>query len=136
WGLAYDGLTYWTIPAELPAAIALAKKGPLPVEPGLAKSWEGGPGGKSIRFTLRDAKSPFGNTLSPDDLIFSCGKCLYAKKIGLGWYGSAGITSTDAIKAIDAHTVEYTFNPNVGPWFMQYLAVYWLAIHDSKEVKK
>src|SRR6266508_3384450 len=51
---------------------------------GLAKSWEASPDGKHYTFHLRsDAKSPFGNTVSTDDVVWSFQRAKELKSVGL-----------------------------------------------------
>lgn len=73
----------------------------------LAKSWKRSDDGKTIRVELRDAKSPYGNPLTANDVKWTFDR-LIALKVGTPgtlMHGIAHYTG-DPISVVDDHTVE------------------------------
>lgn len=64
---------------------------PTRLQPSLAASWQVGADGKTIAFTLRDAKFASGNPVRPEDVVFSFTRVIKLKKspafilAQLGW---------------------------------------------------
>lgn len=102
----------------------------------LAKDWAYADDEKSVRITLRDAKSSFGNTLTGDDVKWSFDRliALEAGNPNLLMFSTAHYAD-DPISVVDEHTIDLrltertTLDLAVTTWFQ-------FMILDSTEVKK
>ncbi|MBU6378261.1 MAG: ABC transporter substrate-binding protein [Gammaproteobacteria bacterium] len=99
----------------------------------LAESWQVGDGGKSYVFALRRGiKSPFGNELKADDVVWSWQKSLAQKRTGNFIAEVSGVT---AVEKVADHEVKFTLKAPSGI-FLHALTNYVPGIYDSTEAKK
>jgi peptide/nickel transport system substrate-binding protein len=102
------------------------------VVPHLAESWTVSPDGKTYVFKLRTAKSPFGNELNADDVVFGFRKSEEQKRTGL-FLKSVGLIQT--VEKVSDKEVRFTLSsPNRA--FLRVLQLYAPGIYDSKKVKE
>ncbi len=104
---------------------------------GLAESWTVDKPKRVWTFKLRaNARSPFGNTLSADDVIWSFERKLSLKANSALNMERAGIKSITQIKKVDADTVRIT-TAGFKPLFPHVMTLFFgSSIWDSTEVKK
>ncbi len=96
-----------------------------------AESWVVAPDAKSVVFKLRNTKSPFGNELTADDLIFGHEKSLSQKRTGVFLRDVASITSVEKVSDKEVRFVLKAPNQAM----LKVLQLYAPAIYDSKTVK-
>ncbi|MBM3503440.1 MAG: ABC transporter substrate-binding protein [Alphaproteobacteria bacterium] len=102
------------------------------VSPHLAESWTVSPDGKTYTFKLRSAKSPFGNELIADDLIFGMRKSEEQKRTGLFLKTVALI---DTIEKVSDKEIRYNLkSPNRS--FLRVLQLYTPGIYDSRKARE
>jgi peptide/nickel transport system substrate-binding protein len=134
----YDGLTYYAVPTDadvLEAALAVPFNEGL-VEPRLAESWDVSDDRLVYTFHLRpNVVSPFGNTMTAADVVWSLEKHLDAGTTTNFILGVlSGVTSPDQMVAIDDMTVQVTLEE---PNSTLILAMGWrFAVVDSVEAMK
>lgn len=120
-----------------PAAGATKLQTPDQVEPELAESWTLSDDRKQMTFTLRDAKSQFGNTITAADVKWSVERMVGSKGVPIakilmgigGWDTGNPITVTD----------DKTFTINVAKpnaVSVSILSTFFMTIYDSVEAKK
>lgn len=111
---------------------------PDQIEPELAQSWTVADDKKSATFTLRsDAKSPFGNAVTSDDVKWSIDRMLGSKGVPIakilmgigGWDTDNPITVTDPTH----FTLHFKAYNAVS---LSILSTFFMQIYDSVEVKK
>jgi peptide/nickel transport system substrate-binding protein len=108
------------------------------IEPALAASWEAGADGKSLTFTLTDAKFSSGNPVRADDVVFSLTRAVKLNKSPafilneLGWQAD----NVDAVVTkLDEKHVRLSWSADVGPGFALALLTAPIAsIVDEKTV--
>ena len=96
-----------------------------------AESWTVAPDGKSVVFRLRNTKSPFGNELTADDVIFGHEKSLSQKRTGVFLRDVASITSVEKVSDKEVRFVLKAPNQAM----LKVLQLYAPSIYDSKTVK-
>jgi len=102
------------------------------VVPHLAESWEVSDDGLTYIFTLREAKSPYGNTLDADDFIFSWD--LSAERKDTGNFMRL-IGQVDSWEKLNDRQVKVSLkSPN--RLFLQSLTTYAPPLIDTKELLK
>ena len=102
------------------------------VKPHLAESWTASPDGKSYVFKLKPAKSPHGNELRADDIVFGFQKSDEQKRTGLFLKTVALI---DTVEKVSDKEVKFTLkSPNRS--FLRTIQLYTPGIYDSKKVKE
>lgn len=102
------------------------------VQPHLAESWTVSPDGKSYVFKLRAAKSPHGNELRADDIVFGFQKSEEQKRTGLFLKTVALI---DTVEKVSDKEVRFNLKaPNRA--FLRTIQLYTPGIYDTKKVKE
>jgi peptide/nickel transport system substrate-binding protein len=103
------------------------------VVPRLAESWEPAADGKSYLFKLkRGVKSPFGNEMTADDVVWSWDKSIAQGRAGRSLAIAAAITGVEKVS-----TYEVRFNLRIqNQIFLRALAHYTPAIYDTTEMKR
>lgn len=97
----------------------------------LAESWTFSPDGKTLNVKLRNAKSPFGNELTADDVIFTYEKSVAQKRTGL-FLKTVG--SIDTIEKVSPKEVKFNLKePSLS--VLKVLTLYAPSLYDSKTVK-
>ncbi|WKU05407.1 ABC transporter substrate-binding protein [Micromonospora sp. HUAS LYJ1] len=120
-----------------PEAGATTLQTPDQIEPELAESWKLSEDGKQMSFTLREAKSQFGNTLTAEDVKWSVDRMVKSTGVPIakilmgvgGWDIANPITVTD----------DKTFTINVAKpnaVSVTILSTFFMTIYDSVEAKK
>ncbi|MBM3504427.1 MAG: ABC transporter substrate-binding protein [Alphaproteobacteria bacterium] len=126
----YEGLTKY---ATRRTADGRIEVDPSRMEPHLATQWEVSPDGRVYTFTLRrGVKSPFGNELTADDVVFGWQKSQHQKQ-----FGSFIIRVGRAVnvEAVARDKVRFTLEtPN--RVFLGAAYTYAPGIYDSVEAKK
>lgn len=110
---------------------------PDQIEPELAQSWTVSPDGKSVDFVLRDAKSPYGNSITSADVEWSVKRMVSSKGVplakilmGIGnWDVENPITVKD-----DKHFTIHLLGANAVS--VSILSTFFMTIYDSVEAKK
>jgi peptide/nickel transport system substrate-binding protein len=108
------------------------------IEPALAASWEAGADGKSLTFTLADAKFSSGNPVRAEDVVFSLTRAVKLNKSPafilneLGWKAD---TVDAAVTRVDDKHVKLSWSADVGPGFaLAILTAPIASIVDEKTV--
>lgn len=120
-----------------PEAGATKLQTPDQIEPELAESWTLDDGGRKMSFTLREAKSQFGNPITSQDVKWSVDRMVNSTGVPIakilmgvgGWDTANPITVTDDKK--------FTINvakPNAVS--VSILSTFFMTIYDSVEAKK
>jgi len=120
-----------------PAKNAEVLQSPDELEPELAESWESNEDNTEVTFTLREAQSPFGNSITSDDVKWTVDRMLNSEGVPIakilmdmgGWDLENPITVTD----------ESTFTLNVAKpnaVSLSILSTFFMTIIDSVEAKK
>lgn len=108
--------------------------GPFAVQGYLAESYKREANG-SYTFTLRDAKSPYGNTVSSADVKWSFERMVATDAIARFLMTTANIDQKNPITVIDRKT--FTLNVTApGPLTLAVLVWYTMGINDSVEALK
>ena len=102
-------------------------------EPHFAESWSVSPDGKTVVFRLRPGvKSPFGNELTAEDVVWTFNKSANQKRTGLFIKNVARI---DKVEAVSRNEVRFTLtHPN--RIFLAVMTLHIPALFDSTEAKK
>jgi peptide/nickel transport system substrate-binding protein len=108
--------------------------GPYAVEPYLAQSWKRDSDG-SYEFTLRDAKSPEGDTITSQDVKWSFERKLVINPTAQTLYTSANIDKTNPITIIDSRTFRINLT-EPSALLLATLAIYQMGISDSTQALK
>jgi peptide/nickel transport system substrate-binding protein len=127
--------TLLRLPKPAPGATALARADKLEGE--LAESWEPSADGKTVKFTLREAKSAFGNTVTSEDVRWSVDRMMQSKGSAIGkflalkagWAAEKPITVVD-----DKNFVLNVTTPQEST--LPVATLYFFNIYDSVEAKK
>lgn len=108
--------------------------GPFAVRGYLAESYKREANG-SYTFTLRDAKSPYGNTVSSEDVKWSFERMVATDAVARFLMTTANIDQKNPITIIDKK--RFTLNVTApGPLTLAVLVWYTMGINDSVEAKK
>ena len=103
------------------------------VGPRLAESWEVSPDGLAYTFTLkRGVRSPFGNELTAEDVVWSWQKSMQQGRTGRS---IATAVQFAGIEAVGSHQVRITLS-QANPVFLASLTYYAPAIFDSREMRR
>lgn len=127
-------LLWWNRPE--PGATSL--QAPTDIAPALAESYEVSDDRRTVTFTLRDdAKSPYGNTVTSEDVRWSFERAINTEGVPIGriLMTQAGWDLENPIEVIDDKT--FTLNieaPNAVS--LSVLTTYYTTILDSVEAKK
>ena len=119
-----------------PGATTLPREDQL--EGFLAESWNLDEEDKSITFNLRkDVKSPYGNSLTSEDVRWSMERMMKSEGSGVGRFLTKkyGWDPEATTTVIDDHTIKVNLL-DVNRGTVQVVALYFLGIYDSVEVKK
>jgi peptide/nickel transport system substrate-binding protein len=136
WLNMYDTLINASTPAGLTEAKAAAANG-LKVQPMLASAWESSKNTKTWRISLQpDAKSPLGNPLTADDVIYSMDRGISLAYTPTFFLSLIGVTKATQFTKVDDKTVELKLPVAPPDFFLQILGVPWCAIYDSVELRK
>jgi peptide/nickel transport system substrate-binding protein len=135
--LLYDALFDASLPPEESAAQKLLAN--YEPNPALATKWVADkPDNSEWTITLNTtAKSPFGNSFSSADVLWS-----FERNLALKWYGGiflnlVGVTSMSQVTAPTADTIKMTLSGPVSKsYFLQVLGNFLVPIYDSTEAKK
>lgn len=120
---------------KTPAADAKSLSGPFAVVPYLAESFTRNEDG-SYTFKLRaNAKSPYGNTVSCDDVQWSFQRAIAIDGVSRFLVGVGGIDAANPITIIDNSTCRMNVRYN-SPFVLAVLTWYAMGILDSVETKK
>jgi ABC-type transport system substrate-binding protein len=106
---------------------------PTTVEPNLAESFKVSPDGRVYTFNLRrGVKSPWGNEMTADDVLWSFERAWQIKRTAFFLYGQLGV---DSFRKVDEYVFEVTLKaPN--KIFLDMLTMYFPTLHDKKQVLK
>jgi peptide/nickel transport system substrate-binding protein len=105
-------------------------------DPELATDWKLSADGKSLTMHLRDgAKSPYGDTLTADDVVWTAQRNVALKTVGAFGMTVANIDPENPATAQDDNTVVWNLTAP-SPLLMKVLAWSWFAPIDSVEAKK
>ncbi|GGM18044.1 MULTISPECIES: ABC transporter substrate-binding protein [Micromonospora] len=120
-----------------PEAGATKLQTPDQLEAELAESWTLTDGGKKMSFTLRDAKSQFGNPITAEDVKWSVDRMVNSTGVPIAkiLMGIGGWDVTNPITVVDDKT--FTINvaqPNAVS--LSILTTFFMTIYDSVEAKK
>lgn len=135
--LLYDSLFDTSTPADREEAQKLLAD--FDPQPALATAWEATKDDNSAwTLTLNtDVLSPFGNSFSSADVLWS-----FERHLAMQWYGGIflnriGITDISQVSAPTADTVELELSGPVGrTYFLQMLGCFIVPIFDSTEAAK
>jgi ABC-type transport system substrate-binding protein len=106
---------------------------PAEVEGHYAESWTVSPDGRTYTFKLRpNIKSPFGNELTADDLVWSWDRAWAIKRTSFFLYNLAGVERWEKLGKYEFRL--HLKNPSV--ILLPMLTMYFPQIHDSTEAKK
>jgi peptide/nickel transport system substrate-binding protein len=125
----YEGLTRYprTVKNEYSFVLDTSK-----VEPHLAERWTVSPNGTEYVFKLREGvKSPYGNELTSDDVVWGWQKSIAQKRTGSF---IAEVSNVQSVEAVSKYEVKFTLSAP-SEIFLRALATYVPSIYDSKEVK-
>ncbi|MGE0315817.1 MAG: ABC transporter substrate-binding protein [Lautropia sp.] len=126
----YEGLTRY---GTRTGANGRPEVDPGKIEPHLATRWDVSDDGKVYTFTLRQGvKSPFGNELTAEDIVWTYAKSESQKRTGRFMRNAARI---DKVEAISRYEVRYTLSA-ANRIFLAALTLHLPAIFDSVEAKK
>ncbi len=126
----YEGLTRY---GTRTGANGKLEVDPSKIEPHLAESWTVSPDGKTYTFKLkRNVRSPFGNELTAQDIVWTYEKSAVQKRTGQFMRTAARI---DKIEAVSKYEVRYTLS-DANRIFLGALTLHLPAIFDSVEAKK
>jgi len=104
-------------------------------DPELATDWELSDDGLSLTMHLReDAESPYGNTLTADDVVWTAQRNVALKTVGEFGMTVANINKEDPVTAVDDHTVVWNLTEPT-PLLLKVLAWSWFAPIDSVEAQ-
>lgn len=126
----YEGLTAYarSVDAEGVGRLDFSK-----IVPHLAESWTVSPDTLTYVFKLRQGvRSPFGNELTADDVVWGWEKSLAQKRTG---QFMASVTGVTKIEKLDRYEVRFTLKAP-SEIFLHAVTNYVPAIYDSVEVKK
>ncbi|MCY4087981.1 MAG: ABC transporter substrate-binding protein [Actinomycetia bacterium] len=135
--MSYDQMVdfYWPIAlADSQAALAVSEQ--ELVRPVLAESWEISDDGLTYTFELRQGvRSPFGNELTAEDVVWSLRKQFAVGATGVFVLAViGGLPNADTVVAVGPHTVQITL-PAPQPRLLNALGFTATAIiYDSKQV--
>ncbi len=103
------------------------------VEPRLAESWSVSADGRVYVFKLRrGVKSPFGNELSADDVVWSYEKSIAQKRAGRSLVIASSIEKVEKVSDLE---VRFTLG-KANQIFLRGLTHYTPAIYDTREMKR
>jgi ABC-type transport system substrate-binding protein len=106
---------------------------PTTVEPNLAESWEERDGGKTYVFKLRQGvKSPWGNEMTAEDILWSFQRAWHIKRTAFFLYNLLGVESFE--KTGDYELTVRLKQPNT--IFLPMLTMYFPTLHDKTQVLK
>lgn len=106
---------------------------PATVEPSLAESWEVKEGGKTYVFKLRQGvKSPFGNEMTADDILWSFQRAWQIKRTAFFLYNLVGVEGFE--KTGDYEITVRLKQPS--GIFLPMLTMYFPTLHDKTQVLK
>lgn len=106
---------------------------PNQLEPNLAEKWDVRDGGKTVVFTLRKGvKSPWGNEMTADDILWSFQRAWQIKRTAFFLYNLVGVESFD--KTGDYEFTVKLKQPNL--MFLPMLTMYFPTLHDKTQVLK
>jgi ABC-type transport system substrate-binding protein len=126
----YEGLTIYTrsVGADGVGKLDFAKPAPH-----LAEKWTVTPDGLTYVITLRrGVRSPFGNELTADDVVWSWEKSFAQKRTGLF---IANVTGVTKVEKLDRYEVKFSLKAP-SEIFLHAITNYVPSIYDSTEVKK
>ncbi|MBL8701191.1 MAG: ABC transporter substrate-binding protein [Alphaproteobacteria bacterium] len=126
----YEGLTAYprAVDAEGNGRLDFAR-----VVPHLAEGWTVTPDGKTYVFKLRaGVRSPYGNEMTADDVVWSWEKSFAQKRTGLFIAQVSGVTK---VEKVDKYEVRFTLSAP-SQIFLHAITNYVPAIYDSTEVRK
>ena len=125
----YEGLTDYARIKD--AATGRERIDATKLVPHLAESWTLSPDGTIYVMKLRNAKSPSGNELNADDLVFTFEKSSAQKRTGLFLLT---VSTVDKVEKVSDKEVRFTLKaPNRS--FLNVLQLYAPSVYDSKTVK-
>jgi len=103
------------------------------LQPRLAEAWTVSSDNLTWTFKLRQGvKSPMGNELTSDDVVWSFDKTRAQKRTGNFILNASNVVS---YQALDKYTVQVVLSA-ANPFFLKAMTLYVPAIFDSTEVKK
>lgn len=120
-----------------PASDATTLQTPDQIEPELADSWEVAADKKSVDFTLRPAKSPFGNSVTSADVEWSIERMLNSKGVPIAkiLMGIGGWDTDNPITVKDPTHFTLHFS-SYNAVSLSVLSTFFMTIYDSVEAKK
>lgn len=131
---AYFGTASTLVRLEGRDPEALTAPGATDVQPELAESWEQD-GDGSYTFTLREAKSPFGNTATSEDVKWSFERAMALSPVTVSILERGNIDTKNPIQIIDSRTVRVNVvKPSI--FTLGVLTWYGATVLDSVEAKK
>lgn len=105
-------------------------------EPELATDWQLSDDGLTLTMKLREGvKSPYGNTLTADDVVWTAQRNVALKTVGEFGMTVANIDKNNPVTKIDDYTVQWNLTAR-SPLLMKVMAWSWFAPIDSVEAKK
>jgi ABC-type transport system substrate-binding protein len=126
----YDTLVAWP---RIVAADGTARLDFSRVEGRLAESWEVSPDGLTYTFTLkRGVRSPMGNELTAEDVVWSWQKSMQQRRTGRAIATAVQFAN---IEAVGSHQVRFTLS-RANPVFLASLTYYAPGIFDSRELRR
>jgi peptide/nickel transport system substrate-binding protein len=126
----YEGLTAYARSVD---ADGVGRLDFATIVPHLAESWTVSPDGRTYVFKLRQGvRSPFGNEMTADDVVWSWEKSYAQKRTGLF---IANVSGVQKFEKTDRYEVRFTLKAP-SQIFIHALTNYVPAIYDSTEVKK
>ncbi len=104
---------------------------PSQLEGSLAESWEERDGGKTVIFKIRKGvKSPWGNEMTADDVLWSFQRAWAIKRTGFFLFNLIGVQTFE--KTGDYELTVHLKQPS--PIFLPMLTMYFPTLHDKKQV--